>query len=246
MRFLICGTAALALMACEPTIPDSGAGVVDRGQGVGFSDYDSYEAEREARLNGSAPATTIAAPPAVDGAPLGGDPVAESNARIAAAAANSGVAPLNASPANPAPAAASGPAPTVVSNARGISGENDFDAVSAQRDIQDDARLIAQNRAQYQVVAPEALPSREGNRPNIVAYALQTSHPVGTALYRRMGFNQEAKFQRACAGFASADLAQEAFLAAGGPQKDRQGMDPDGDGYACSWNPAPFRAVRGG
>lgn len=239
MRYLICGVAALALMACEPTIPDSGAGVVERGQGVGFSDYDSYEAEREARLNGSASASTVAAPPPVDGAPLGGgDSVAESNARIAAAAANSGVAPLDASPSNAAPA--------VVSNARGISGENDFNAVSAQRDIEDDARLIAQNRAQYQVVAPEALPSREGSgRPNIVAYALQTSHPVGTALYRRGGFNAEAKFQRACAGFASDDLAQEEFLAQGGPEKDRQGMDPDGDGYACGWNPAPFRAVRG-
>lgn len=245
MRTLICGVAALALMACEPSIPDSGAGVVERGQGVGFSDYDSYNdyhQEREARLNGSAPATTIAAPPGVASTTLdGGAPesVADSNARIEAAAANSGVAPLDASPSNAAP--------TIVSNARGISGENDFDAVSAQRDIQDDARMIAQNRAQYQVVAPEALPTREGtDRPNIVAYALQTTNPLGTALYKRGGFNAEAKYQRACASYASADLAQEAFLAAGGPERDRKGMDPDGDGFACSWNPAPFRAVRGG
>lgn len=240
MRYLICGVAALALMACEPTIPDSGAAVVERGQGVGFSDYDSYEAEREARLNGTAPATTIAAPPAVNGGTLGGnsDAVADSNARIAAAAANSGVAPLDASPSNAAP--------TLVENARGISGENDFDAVAAQRDIQDDARMIANNRAQYQVVAPEALPTRESGRPNIVAFALQTTNPVGTALYKRGGFNAEAKYQRACASFVSADLAQEEFLANGGPEKDRQGMDPDGDGFACSWNPAPFRAVRGG
>ncbi|MBN7786334.1 hypothetical protein JYP51_15520 [Ponticoccus gilvus] len=243
MRYLICGVASLALMACEPSMPDSGAGVADRGQGVGFSDYDSYQAyhkEREARLNGTAPATTIAAPPAVSGGALGAaDTVADSNARIAAAAANSGVAPLNASPSNAAPA--------IVENARGISGENDFDAVAAQRDIDDDARLIAENRAQYQVVAPEALPTREGsNRPNIVAFALQTTNPVGTALYKRGGFNAEAKYQRACASFASADLAQEEFLANGGPERDRQGMDPDGDGFACSWNPAPFRAVRGG
>ena len=23
------------------------------------------------------------------------------------------------------------------------------------------------------------------------------------------------------------------------------GLDPDGDGFACAWDPAPFRAVRG-
>jgi hypothetical protein len=39
----------------------------------------------------------------------------------------------------------------------------------------------------------------------------------------------------------SDDLAQEAFLSEGGPERDRLGVDPDGDGFACRWDPTPFR-----
>jgi hypothetical protein len=43
------------------------------------------------------------------------------------------------------------------------------------------------------------------------------------------------------------DAAQEAFLAAGGPERDRNNLDPDGDGFACWWDPEPFRrAMRAG
>lgn len=150
---------------------------------------------------------------------------------------NSGVDPVQASPGNPAP--------QVVTNAAGISSENDFDAVSETRSIEGDAALIAQNRARYQIIEPEELPTRPGtNTPNIVAYALQTTNPKGAPIYRRSAFASDSRHQRACAGFASSDLAQEAFLEAGGPERDSQVLDPDGDGFACSWDPAPFRAVR--
>ncbi|CAN0586593.1 unnamed protein product, partial [Ectocarpus sp. 12 AP-2014] len=43
-----------------------------------------------------------------------------------------------------------------------------------------------------------------------------------------------------------ADQAQIAFLEAGGPEKDRNGMDPDGDGFACNWDPTPFRRAAQG
>jgi hypothetical protein len=49
--------------------------------------------------------------------------------------------------------------------------------------------------------------------------------------------------RRNCAQFRSHDEAQEAFLAAGGPERDRLNIDPDGDGYACGWDPAPIRAA---
>ncbi|MFP7571590.1 hypothetical protein [Marivita sp. S2033] len=216
--------ALLALAGCTHQVPNS-------AQGVGFDNYDGYTQRREAVLEGRAPASVIAAPPTVTGAPLTGISP-QDQARLA----NSGVAPLNASPSNPAPA--------IVENAAGISGENDFNAVSSSRTIESDAALIAQNRAQYQVIQPEALPTRPGtNTPNIVAYALQTTNPKGVSLYRRGGFASESRTQRNCAGFASADLAQEAFLAEGGPEKDRNKLDPDGDGFACGWDPAPFRAV---
>jgi len=232
MRYTLFALAGLALTGCAPSVPDSAASVVDAGRGVGFQNYSDYAAAREQALtNGTPLPATLPGPTSVQASALGAD--------AQAAAANSGITPLQASPRNPAPA--------VVTNAAGISGENDFDAVSGQRDIEADAALIARNRAQYTVIQPTALPTRaDTGAPNIVEYALSTNNPVGTPLFERSRFRAEVKQQRACAQFASADLAQEAFLAAGGPEKDRAGMDPDGDGFACGWNPAPFRAVRGG
>lgn len=235
MRYLILGVSALALAACEPSVPDSAAGVPDTGRGVGFGNYSEYERAREAQLSGQG--ASISAPVAVDSSPL--DAGAEGDAAARAAAANSGVAPVDASPSNAAP--------PVVTNSSGISNENNFEAVSTRRDIKADAALLAQNRAAYQVITPIDLPTRPGtSRPNIVEFALRTTNPKGAPLYKRSGFNAANKFARACAGFASDDLAQEEFLAKGGPQKDRMGVDPDGDGFACDWDPAPFRTVRGG
>ena len=233
MRTATSAIVLCALAACSPPVPDSAP------RGVGF-DRDRYIQQRDAVLEGRAAPSTISAPPTVTGAPL---TTAATNtgpldaAALEARRQNSGVDPVQASPSNPAP--------QVVTNAAGISAENDFNAVSEQRSIESDAALIAQNRARYQVIAPEALPTRPGtNTPNIVAYALQTTNPKGAPIYRRSAFATESRHQRACAGFASSDLAQEAFLEAGGPERDRQNLDPDGDGFACAWDPAPFRAVR--
>ncbi|SHH29174.1 hypothetical protein [Marivita hallyeonensis] len=236
-RVMAGGVALLALAACASEIPDS-------ARGVGFDDYDSYQQRRDAVLEGRSAPTTVTAPPRVTAQPLTATaPVAPATPRpldattAEARRANSGVDPVQASPSNPAP--------QIVENAVGISAENDFNAVSESRSIESDAALIAQNRARYQIIAPEALPTRPGtNTPNIVAYALQTNNPKGAPIYRRSAFVTEARHQRNCAAFPSSDLAQEAFLEAGGPERDRQNLDPDGDGFACAWDPAPFRAVR--
>lgn len=234
MRTQLLILAALAVAACEPSVPDSGARTPDPGAGVGFGQYDDYAARREAQLNGET--ASVPAAPRVESGPIDESDVV---AAAAARALNSGVDPVDAAPGNPAP--------DLVENARGISGENDFTAVSATRDIAADAAMIQRNRSQYSVIQPEALPKRLGSdAPNIVEYALRTTNPVGAPLYKRSSFNGGARSQRACASYASADLAQEDFLAMGGPEKDRKSLDPDGDGFACSWNPAPFRAVRGG
>ena len=240
------GTMAL-LSACAPAVPDSAAG-------VGFTDYDTYAAQRAARdvqLETGGPQTVAVVPPAatVVSGPIGGDVPAsaatlEATAEAALAAANSGETPVQASPANPAPVVLAGANTTAVTGANGISVENDFDAVASERSIQDDAARIAQNRAAYQQVAPTELPQRSGSDgPNIVTYALQTSNPVGQKIFTRVGFNAAARQARNCAKYPSPDLAQRAFLQNGGPQRDRLGLDPDGDGYACSWDPRPFRAV---
>ncbi len=256
------------LAACDPAIPDSGAGF----------NTPQYQAERTAALEGStvngdplvppsavsseplpaASATTtgdgtrmVPAPTAVEAegelqdgplyVPRQGDSAEdianETAAALAAANANSGELPVQASPSNPAPP---------VLNSAGLSEEQDFGAVSTTRSIEGDAQRLAQARANYEVVQPTAVPQRSGEaQPNIVQYALSTDHPKGTQIYSRAGFNLQAKAQRNCAGFPSADQAQIAFLESGGPQRDRQGLDPDGDGYACGWDPSPFRRAVG-
>lgn len=252
MRVFLVIAAGVGLSACQPAVPDSGSG-------VGFdSNFQNEQAQRNAALasSGVPASANVPAPSAVSSAPLSvtndgsAAATAAETARVLAAtspngtggvgttaATNSGVAPLNASPSNPAPTAV---------NTAGISQENNFDAVAAQRDIQADAARIDANRAQYQQIQPQALPDRGAAGPNIVAFALSNTHPVGTQVYSRFGFNKASKATRACANYSSPVEAQIAFLEDGGPEKDRAGMDPDGDGYACAWDPAPFRnAVQG-
>jgi hypothetical protein len=95
----------------------------------------------------------------------------------------------------------------------------------------------------FPTAPPAGSPAASG--PNLVAYALSTTHPVGTSRYRRANPLRWQTWERNCMQFHSQNAAQEAFLAAGGPERDRQNLDPDGDGYACWWNPEPFRrAIR--
>ena len=47
-----------------------------------------------------------------------------------------------------------------------------------------------------------------------------------------------------CAAYRTPIAAQRAFIAEGGPERDRLGLDPDGDGYACSYRPAAAPPVQ--
>ncbi len=125
-------------------------------------------------------------------------------------------------------------------NNLGISDEQEFGAVSSRETIESDKERLARNRSQYEVVPTAPLPERPANSgPNIVQFALSTQHAPGTSVYKRSGL--QISGNAACRKYASPDLAQEAFLSSGGPESDRKGLDPDGDGYACSWDPRPFR-----
>ncbi|WP_111734199.1 hypothetical protein [Roseovarius amoyensis] len=231
MRFISLLAAAAAVAACSPSIPDSAAGVSPLPPARAISDESS--AGSSDIMISAKPLTDTTATASTDSTDPA-DIAAETQAALAAARANSGQVPLEASPNNPPP--------QTVETSTGISEENDFDAVDSVRSIESDAALIARNREQYQVIQPTALPSRSGaSGPNIVSYALSTSHQVGTKVYTRIGINKQARFQRNCAKYASADLAQLDFLEKGGPERDRLGLDPDGDGFACRWDPTPFR-----
>ncbi|MDR0810241.1 MAG: hypothetical protein LBE86_14125 [Gemmobacter sp.] len=214
----------LVLAACGPSVPDSGAG-------VGYGGYGNYEAQREAALGTGAPMVAAGAQPIVPGGvaaqPIGAVPPASgfSTERL-------GAAIDRASGAMPPVADAGGvvvgePIPAPIPMAPPVTAQPEASAVPLAPTMP--------------VVVPVPMPGGKGG-PNVVQFALSTSHPVGTAMYPRSSIRLQSP-DRACAGYASADMAQMAFLEAGGPEKDRKGLDPDGDGYACSWDPSGFRAA---
>ncbi len=132
--------------------------------------------------------------------------------------------------------------PTPASTA--LSDEQDFQAVSGRETIESDAERRAAQAAVRQEIQPTALPQRPSNAgPNIVDYALKAPNKLGQEWYSRSIFATQGRFQRNCVKYRSADDAQRDFLAKGGPERDRLGIDPDGDGFACGWDPAPFLFV---
>ena len=212
---------ALALAGCATQVPDS-------GQGVGFDDYAEYELERarrDAQLQGTPlPQQGAIVPPTTGGV--------NSN-DLAAAGITGGPAP------QPTPTAALGSNPD-------ISDEQSFDAVASRESIESDAERRARQAAAYQLIEATALPVRNGRvEPNIVQYALQAPNDRGEPVFDRGGLSGEARFQRNCAKYRTPDEAQRDFLTRGGPTRDRLGIDPDGDGFACGWDPQAFRSIAG-
>lgn len=212
----------VALAACETPVPDSGAG-------VGFSSYAEYQAQRESQLVANGEGT--GAGTAVEG--LDTQAISEeASAAIDAAEADT---PSETD-------VPEGPAPTAVSNAMGISSENSFDAVASERSIEEDKAFVEANKQAYVTIEPTALPPRPvSDAATIVEFALSTSNSVGQPLYSRLIPGAAARAARNCAKYPSPDKAQEDFLKNGGPERNAKGLDPDGDGFACSWDPAPFR-----
>jgi hypothetical protein len=243
--------ASLVISACTPTVPDSSAG------GVGFQDYNSYIRGAAPAPAGTAGGPVVLPPPSgsfdpaaaaaaidrADGtlppAPLATQPpVAVIGSDVGTGADSSAVRPRG-----DAPAGIKEESGEMVHNNTGISDEQDFAAVSSRETIESDKERIARNRSEYVVVQPTDLPQRPGDTgPNIVEYALATKHAPGVQLYPRRALVKRDP-AAACAKFTSPDIAQSEFLSAGGPEKDRLGVDPDGDGFACSWDPRPFRTA---
>lgn len=214
-----------AMAACSSSIPDSNP---NAGGGIGFGDPTEFEARRAARDRQLE--TRLA--------PFPQDPEIATDTLTV----------LDATSPDPvstevlgAPAAGTG----ILANNPEISDEQNFDAVASRETIESDRDRLERQREAFEVAQPEAIPERpRGTGPNIVAYALSTSNQVGVPVHNRSGrFNQD-KYRLACAEFGSSDQAQTAFLEAGGPNRDRMGLDPDGDGFACRWDPTPFRNAR--
>ena len=234
IRLIMMASALGTLAACQLALPESGAGAqLDAPLTVQSKPLPSSNQQNQEIQAVNSESAPVAATVSKQTNSVADDTLAALGTSGSLTSVEPGRQLVNASPSNPAP---------VTVNNAGISDENDFGAVSDRQSIESDKARIAANRAQYAIVQPTALPSRSGsNQLNVVAYALETQHPRGTQVHRRLGFASVAKTQRNCAKYNSADDAQLEFLTRGGPTRDRLALDPDGDGYACDWNPAKYR-----
>jgi hypothetical protein len=236
-NIVIVGVSLLTLAGCQQQVPNS-------AEGVGFNDYAQYELERarrEASLQGTPlPSGTAIVPPTNNQGVTSSD--------LAAAGINTGglnTAGTDAG-ANTGAQQPDQPQTALRSNPE-ISDEQSFDAVAGRESIESDADRRARQAAAYQQIQATALPDRSGNAgPNIVQYALLAPNDRGEPVFDRAGFSTEARFQRNCSGYRTPDDAQRDFISRGGPQRDRLGLDPDGDGFACGWDPQAFRAIAAG
>ncbi|MCL7465608.1 hypothetical protein [Phaeovulum sp. NW3] len=201
MRAVLLVIPALMLMGCDDQGPNLSAG-------VGFGDYQTYLAEREAALRGTAPAPV---------APASAPPVP--NASVAAIQS----APISVAPIAPAPA--------------------DGAPLSAIPGLTSTTAPAPAPMSPPVATLPAATPPATAAAPNLAAYALQAPNRLGQPVWPRGGLAL-TNHDRACARFVSSDQAQMEFLRRGGPERDPRNLDPDGDGFACAWDPTPFQSVR--
>jgi hypothetical protein len=233
---------ALVAVACAPVVGPQG-------------DFSEYDAAREEALRGGPvilPPSTI--PPETEAERL----ARETREALGGTAVATGTlpppvpgAPPPAFPPNPVEGPISGPivpgagatAPAVTAGT-GISQEQDFGAVSAQRSIEADAQRLEAARAQRIEVQPRAIDRPDEVGANVISYAIEEARPVGAAgTFPRGAFASQRRAEGRCQAYRTADDAQSAFLGAGGPTTDRLGVDPDGDGNACGWNPATYQGL---
>ena len=80
------------------------------------------------------------------------------------------------------------------------------------------------------------------NEINVAKFARDTIHKKGEKLFSRIGLNTYNNWNQ-CSKFKTKDDAQRHFLKTGGPYSDKFNLDPDGDGFACDWDPEVYRGL---
>ena len=77
---------------------------------------------------------------------------------------------------------------------------------------------------------------------NVATFARNTINKKGTRVYTRLNKNNLNHWAE-CSKFKTKDDAQRRFLNQGGPYLDKYNLDPDGDGFACDWDPEVYREL---
>lgn len=80
------------------------------------------------------------------------------------------------------------------------------------------------------------------NEVNVAEFARKTFHNKGEKKFSRIGFSIYNNWNE-CSKFKTRDSAQRKFLSSGGPHIDKFNLDPDGDGFACEWDPKVYREL---
>ena len=77
---------------------------------------------------------------------------------------------------------------------------------------------------------------------NVAKFARDTKNKKGEKIYTRLGSSIYNNWSE-CSKFKTKDESQRKFLENGGPYKDEFNLDPDGDGFACEWDPMIYREL---
>ena len=77
---------------------------------------------------------------------------------------------------------------------------------------------------------------------NVAKFARDTKHKIGEKIFTRTIYSIYNNWNE-CSKFKIKDDAQRKFLSNGGPYKDKFNLDPDGDGFACEWDPEIYREL---
>ena len=76
---------------------------------------------------------------------------------------------------------------------------------------------------------------------NLAVFARSVSNKLGEKIYYRNIVSSGDG--SACKKFHNKNAAQIFFLENGGPKNDFHYIDPDGDGFACNWDPEIYRKI---
>jgi hypothetical protein len=92
--------------------------------------------------------------------------------------------------------------------------------------------------------APSDLRNRAvgADRPDPINNALSTSHRLGMRRHCSTP-TSPIRHARTCLDVRTTDKAREWFMPKGGLACARRGLDPDGDGGVCGWDPSVCQAA---
>ena len=117
--------------------------------------------------------------------------------------------------------------------------QSSLDQQKIERKLAAESLLAARNE---RVIIQIDEKNFEKSEVNIASFARNSLFKINEKNFKRLislKFNSIIE----CSKFANSDDAQRYFLTNGGPHENPNNLDPDGDGFACQWDPKIFRMI---